>query len=144
MTTKHVKKSKTWNVALWILQVLVGGMFLAVGLMKTFTPIEELAKTVPLAGDLPALIRFIGISELLGAIGLLLPGILRIRPRLTILAASGLAIVMVLAFLYHLVRSEFSAIGTVVVLGALATLIAWGRLHKAPIHSRMAHARQQH
>lgn len=140
MTTKHVKRSKTWHVALWILQVLVGGMFLAVGLMKTLTPLAELAKAMPLASEMPGLLRFIGISEVAGGLGLLLPAALRIRPRLTIFAAGALTVVMVLAVIYHLSRGEFSAIGTGMVLGILAALIAWGRLYKAPIAPRIERA----
>lgn len=136
MTAKNVKRSTAWHVSLWVVQVLLAGMFLMVGYMKTFTPIEELSKTVGLAAELPLLIRFIGISELAAGVGLLLPAALRIKPRLTALAAAGLALVMLLAFLFHLTRGEYSALGTTVVLGALAGLVAWGREYKAPIEGR--------
>ena len=82
MTTKLVTRSKAWHISLWILQILLAGMFLMVGYMKTFTPIDELSKTVAIAGELPALIRFIGISELAAGLGLLLPAGLRILPLL--------------------------------------------------------------
>lgn len=136
MTTKHVKRSKAWHISLWIVQILLAGMFLMVGFMKTATPIGELSKTVPLAAEMPWLIRFIGISELAAGLGLLLPAALRILPRLTVLAAAALSLVMVLALLFHVMRGEYSAIGTNILLGALAGLVAWGRLHKAPIESR--------
>lgn len=136
MTTKHVRKSKTWHVGLWVVQVLIAGMFLAVGLMKTLTPIEALSKTIPLAGDMPVLTRFIGISEFAGGLGLLLPAALRIRPQLTVTAAALLTIVMVLAVLYHIVRGEYAAIGTGMVLGIFTALIAWGRVYKAPITAK--------
>ncbi len=136
MITKHVKRSKAWHVSLWIAQILLAGMFLMVGYMKTFTPIAELKQLVPLAGDMPALIRFIGFSELAAGVGLLLPAALRIRPQLTVLAAAGLALIMVLASIFHLSRGEYSAIGTTVVLGLLAGVVAWGRTRKAPILSR--------
>lgn len=130
MTTKLVTRSKAWHISLWTLQILLAGMFLMVGYMKTFTPVDELSKTVAIAGELPALIRFIGISELAAGLGLLLPAALRIRPQLTVWAAAGLALVMALALLFHLMRAEYSAIGTNIVLGALAGLVAWGRLYK--------------
>jgi putative oxidoreductase len=133
MTTKLVTRSKAWHISLWILQILLAGMFLMVGYMKAFTPIDELSKTVALAAEVPALIRFIGISELAAGLGLLLPAALRIRPTLTVWAAAGLALVMALALLFHLMRGEYSAIGTNIVLGMLAGLVAWGRLYKAPI-----------
>ena len=135
MTTKLVTRSKVWHISLWTLQIMLAGMFLMVGYMKTFTPIDELSKTAAIAAEMPALIRFIGISELTAGLGLLLPAALRIRPQLTVWAAAGLALVMVLALLFHLVRGEYSAIGTNIVLGALAGLVAWGRLYKAPIAS---------
>lgn len=136
MTTTHVKRSKAWNISLWIVQILLAGMFLMVGFMKTATPIDELSKTVAIASEMPFLIRFIGVSELAAGLGLLLPAALRILPKLTILAAAALAFVMVLALLFHLMRGEYSAIGTNIVLGLLAGLVAWGRFYKAPIASR--------
>lgn len=107
-----------------------------VGYMKTFTPIAELTKIMPLAGDMPVLLRFIGISELAAGLGLLLPAALRIEPRLTVLAAAGVALIMVLATIFHLSRGEYSAIGTTGVLGLLAGIVVWGRTRKAPILAR--------
>jgi len=138
MTTKTVKRSKTWHIGLWIVQILVAGMFLMAGYMKTFTPIGELSQNAPMAAEMPFLIRFIGISELAAGLGLLLPAALRIRPQLTVIAAAGLVLIMVLAMFFHLVRGEYPAIGTNLVLGTFAGLVAWGRLYKAPIASRRA------
>lgn len=136
MTTKHVQGSKAWHVSLWIGQILLAGMFLAAGFMKTVMPLEELSKIIPMAAEMPLLTRFIGISELAGGLGLLLPAALRILPRLTVLAAAALALVMVFAMLFHIARGEYTAIGTNIVLGLLAAFIAWGRLYKAPIATR--------
>ena len=135
MNTKITKRSKAWHVALWIVQVLLAGVFLMAGWMKTFVPLPELAETIPMAAELPTLTRFIGVSELAGGLGLLLPASLRIFPRLTIAAAYALGIVMVLALFFHIFRGEYSAIGTNVVLGLMAFVIAWGRTSKAPINS---------
>jgi hypothetical protein len=82
------------------------------------------------------LVRFIGISELMGAIGILLPAALRIRPRLTPLAAAGLALVMALAILFHLARGEAQVIAVPLVLGALSAFVAWSRFRKAPVQGR--------
>jgi putative oxidoreductase len=136
MTTKNEKRSKVWNVSLWVAQILLAGMFLMVGVMKTFTPIEELAKMVPLAGEMPGFTRFIGVSELAGAIGLILPAAFRIRPQLTTIAAGALSFVMVLAMIYHILKGEYAAIGTNIVLGILGGFIVFGRLNKAPIAER--------
>ena len=128
------KNNKTINIALWVAQVLLGAMFVMAGAMKSFQPLEALAASLPWVESTPlALVRFIGISELLGGLGLLLPSILRIKPHLTSWAAIGLAIVMVLAAIFHGSRGEFSAIGMNVVLMAIAGFIAWGRTKKAPI-----------
>ena len=81
-------------------------------------------------------VRFIGVVEVLGALGLILPAATRIQPKLTPLAALGLFTVMVLAMITHITRGEFGAIGVNVVLGGLAAFIAWGRLSKAPVQPR--------
>ena len=109
-------------------------MFLMAGFMKSTTPIDQLAVDVPWAKDVPEwLVRFIGISEFLGAVGLLPPSILRIKPKLTPMAAVGLVTVMVLAIIFHISRSEFPAIGFNLGLGAIAAFIARGRFTKVPI-----------
>jgi len=106
MTTKHVKRPKTWHVILWVAQVLLAGMFLMAGFMKAAIPIAELSRIIPMASEMPGLTRFIGVSEIAGGLGLLLPAALRILPQLTVLAAAELAVVMVLAIGFHLARGE--------------------------------------
>ncbi|HEU5148532.1 MAG TPA: DoxX family protein [Chryseosolibacter sp.] len=135
-TTTQLKRSSLLHITLWIVQVLLAAMFLAVGLMKTATPIEELAQTMPLAGDMPILTRFIGVVEILGGLGLILPAALRIIPKITAWAAAGLALIMIFALIFHLSRGEMSAIGTNMVLGTLAGFVAWGRATKAQILAR--------
>ena len=126
--------SKALNIILWIAQVLLAGMFIMSGFMKVAQPIEELSKMLPWASQVPAgLVRFIGISELLGGIGLILPALLRIKPILTAWAAVGLATVMIFAAIFHASRGEFSAIGMNIILALIAAFIAWGRFKKAPI-----------
>jgi putative oxidoreductase len=134
--TSHAKQARTWNIILWLAQGTLAVMFLGVGLMKAGTPIDELSKIIPLAGEMPVLIRAIGLIEILGGLGLLLPAGLRIKPQLTILAAIGIAAIMILAMFVHIFRGETSAIGTNIVLGLLAVFIAWGRSGKAPIAAR--------
>lgn len=130
-TTQNAKRQ---NNILWTLQVLLAALFLMAGSMKLFQPISELAKMLPWATEFPAvMVRFIGLSELLGAIGLLLPSIFRIQPILTPIAAIGLSIVQLLAMGFHLSRGESSMIGANIVFISLAVLIAWGRLKVAPI-----------
>ena len=86
-----IKNNKTLNIALWVAQALLAAMFLMAGAMKSTQPIEELGKSMTWVNDFSAgMVRFIGISELLGGIGLLLPALLRIKPFFTPLAALGL------------------------------------------------------
>jgi putative oxidoreductase len=125
------------NVLLWIVQLLLAAAFGMAGVMKLTSPIDELAAAMVWPGDIPAaLVRFIGATELLGAIGLVLPSVTRIKPVLTPLAACGLAIIMLLAAIFHVVRGEFSALLINGALGGLAVLVAWGRFRRAPISAR--------
>lgn len=129
-------ENKGLNIALWVAQGLLAAMFLMAGFMKTTTPIAELGASMPWVNELPNLVRFIGISELLAGIGLLLPSILRIQPKLTPLAALGIVAIMVLAAIFHATRGEYSAIGMNVVFGAIAGFVAWGRTNKVPISAK--------
>ena len=131
-----IPQSKRWNILLWTAQVILGGMFLMAGIMKMTTPIEELALKAAWAQDLPLLVRFIGVSEFAGALGLLLPSLLRIKPMLTPIAALGLVVVMILAGIFHLVRGEYPAIGFTIMLGVIAAFVAYGRTKKVPIAAR--------
>ena len=123
-------------IALWSVQVLLAALFLMTGGMKLFLSPEQLAAK---GGRLPipmALVRFIGVSELLGAIGLILPSLLRIQPRLTVYAAWGLVIVMILATSFHISRGEFGEAPVTFLLGLLAAFVAVGRNTWRPIVSR--------
>jgi putative oxidoreductase len=129
--------SRALHIALWVAQVLLGGMFLFAGILKSTQPMAELAKTMPwTVGVGMPMTRFIGVSELAGGLGLILPALTRIRPGLTALAGAGLALVMVLAAGLHVSRGELQALPINFVLGGLAAFIAWGRFRKAPISPR--------
>jgi len=133
MTTQS---NKGMNISLWIAQVILAAMFLMSGFMKLTQSIEQLSQMLPWAKDLPLLTRFIGFAEVLGALGLLLPSLLRIKPNLTVGAAIGLALVMVSAIAFHIMRGEFSHIGFPVVLLIVAVFVAWGRSRKAVIQAK--------
>jgi len=81
-------------------------------------------------------VRFIGVVEVLGALGVVVPAATRIKPSLTPLAALGLTTVMVLASLTHLARGEVQMLPITIVLATLAAFVAWGRFRKAPIAPR--------
>lgn len=131
------KNNKAIHISLWIAQGLLAIMFLMAGVMKISQPIETLAQSLPWVNSTPTgLVRFIGLSEFLGGLGIILPSILRIKPFLTIWAAIGLALVMLLAAIFHGVRGEFSAIGMNFVLFLLAIFVAWGRHKKSIITAK--------
>jgi hypothetical protein len=124
------------HVALWIAQGLLALVFGFAGSMKLLTPIDELAKNAAWIKDAAWLIRFIGVSEVAGALGMLLPALSRIRPRLTSLASVGLLTIMVLATGFHLMRGEARFTPVTIALGALAGFVAWGRFRRAAIPPR--------
>jgi uncharacterized membrane protein len=116
------------NVVLWILQIVLAAMFLMAGVGKATQPKEKLVPRLPWAEDYSAsTVRFIGIAELLGAIGLVVPAVTGILPVLTPAAATGLAVLMALAMNTHRRRREPGAIAFTAVLFAVAVVIAWGR-----------------
>lgn len=125
------------KIVLWILQGLLALMFMGAGFMKLTSPIADLATQLPWANQIPeAFIRFIGASELLGGIGIILPSLLRIKPLLTPLAALGLVAIMVFALVFHISREEYSAVGINAVMATLALVVAWGRYKKIPIQAK--------
>ncbi len=125
------------RIALWSAQIALAIVFVLAGGMKVSASSAELAKMAP---SFPlALLRFIGIAELAGSIGIILPALTRIAPVLTPLASSGFVIVMASAGVLHLVRGQFGELAIVVVIGALAYFVAWGRFKRAPIARRERH-----
>ena len=125
------------NIGIWVVQVLLAVFFILFGFMKTFLPIDGLSDQMPFVLDVPeALVRFIGIAEIAGGLGLILPSITRVLPWLTIAAAGGLGIDMVLATIFHISRSEFPNIITTIVILALLAVVAYGRWKKVPVEAR--------
>jgi uncharacterized membrane protein len=123
------------NIALWIVQGLLAALFLFAGGMKLVMPIEEMLKQMPVA--LPGwFVQLTGIFEVLGAIGLILPWLLRKRPGLTPLAAAGLVIVMIGATAYNLAAGDIASALMTVVIGILAAFLAYGRWRLTPPSSR--------
>ena len=116
------------NIALWIAQGLLAAMFLMAGTMKTFQT-EKVRPTMTWTqGRSDTFVRFVGISELLGALGLILPLVTGILPWLTVLAAIGLALIQLLAiFTEHLPKKEFNIIPVNVVLLGLSIFVIFGR-----------------
>jgi len=124
------------NIMLWVLQVLLAVAFFAHGWLFLSPPPEMLDQMNALIP--PAFRIFIGVAEVLAAIGLTLPGITRIVPALVPAAAAGLMIVMVSATILHTTRGEFSSAITTAVLFALVTFVAYMRWKVRPILPRTA------
>jgi len=124
------------NIALWVLQVLLALAFLAHGLLFLNPPPDIAAM---MNASLPRWFQlFLGVAEILAAIGLTLPGVTRVMPWLVTWAAVGIMIVMVSATVYHVMRSEYSSAGITLVLLAMATYVAYMRHRVVPIGVRRA------
>lgn len=121
------------NITLWVLQVLVGVFFVVSGYGKAFNSWEELQRIPWIDGVTHGLMIFIGWSEMLGGIGVILPAAVKVKPILTPLAATGLALIMILATGFHVMRGEYDLMVVTLVLAAMAAFIAYGRFVMKPI-----------
>lgn len=122
------------NIVLWVLQVLLALAFLAHGLMFLFPPeaiVQQMNASLPRWFQL-----FLGVAEVLAAIGLTLPGLTRIKPWLVPCAALGIMVVLISATVYHLVRNEISSAIVTLVMFVLATAVAYLRWRVLPIRER--------
>ena len=122
------------NRLLWVLQVFLALAFLAHGLLLLFPPaaiVDQMNAALPRWFQV-----FVGVAEVLAAVGLTIPGLTRIQPWLVPAAAGGVMIVMVSATVFHVARGEMSSAVTTVVLLAMATFVAYMRVRTAPIRSR--------
>lgn len=128
------RPSRALNIGLWILQVLLAAVYVWHGLLMVAPP-PELVELINAQFGV-GLRMFIGVAELLAAAGLILPGLTRILPFLTALAAAGLMIVMGSATVLHLVRGETSSAISAAVLFGLVTFVAYMRWKVVPIAAR--------
>jgi putative oxidoreductase len=130
------KKPKGLNIALWVAQALISLALVWGAYAKLLQPIEETAKMLPWALENQGLLKFTGIVDLLGGLGIVLPAALRIQPRLTVFAAYGIIVLMVLGSIFHVSRGEAPLIGMNIFILLIAVFIAWGRIKKAPIKAK--------
>jgi uncharacterized membrane protein len=130
------QSSKAMHIILWIAQLILAA-FLLIGAVMKFMPIEKIAPLIPWTGELqPVIVRLLGCIDLLGAIGLIIPALLRIKPQLTKWSAIGIIALMVSAITFHILRGEASVIGFNILIVVIAIFIAWGREKKAPIEGK--------
>ncbi|MEO8334865.1 MAG: DoxX family protein [bacterium] len=125
--------SKKLNASLWTAQTLLALLFLFAGVMKFVMPAAEMAKASPLP---VAFIQFIGVCEVLGALGLILPGLTRIRTELTWLAAAGLVIIMIGAVVVTVATGPVATSALPFVTGVVSVFVAYGRRRLSPFSNR--------
>jgi uncharacterized membrane protein YphA (DoxX/SURF4 family) len=122
------------NIALWVVQILLAVAFAGAGFMKVSQPLENLSKRMGWVNSVGERgVRTIGILEILGAIGLILPVAFRVLPWLTPIAAIGLVLTMIGAAILHIRRNEISSVAPTIVLLLLAAFIVWGRFAMGPL-----------
>ena len=124
------------NIVLWILQYLLGIYFIFTGVIHFIVPPGLPQQMAWMYELLPSLHYLSGAAEILGGLGLILPGLIRIQSRLTYLAALGLVLVMLGAAVWHVSRGEFQNIIMNLVLAGLAGFIAYGRWRLSPLKDR--------
>ena len=121
------------NIILWIIQVLLALLFLFGGVTKLIMPVEEMVKQTAMPGPF---LRFIGVAEVLGGLGLILPGLFRIKTWLTPLAAIGLMIIVIGATVVTLKMGGGAMALMPLVTAILCAFVAYGRWRMSPLRGR--------
>ena len=122
--------AKTMHVTLWVLQSLLAALFLFAGIMKLVMPAQALEQQAHMSA---AFLKFIGVCETLGALGLILPGIFRTRQQLTPLAAAGLTLIMIGAVIVTIMQGGGATAAIPAVVGLLCATVAYGRSQRWPL-----------
>ena len=122
--------TKRASALLWTVQAVLAALFLYAGGYKLALPLAALAKLSPLPAPF---LKFVGVCEVTGAIGLVLPGLLKIRTGLTPLAAAGLVVIMVGATVVTVATQGVAPAVLPFVVGILAATVAYGRWQRAPL-----------
>jgi uncharacterized membrane protein YphA (DoxX/SURF4 family) len=124
-----LQRGLNMNITLWIAQGVLAAVFLFSGGMKFVMSIEDMTQQMPMPGWF---LRFIGVCEALGALGVILPWLTRIRPGLTPLAAAGLVIIMIGATVTTWTTGSMATALIPLVVGVLAAFVAYGRWRQTP------------
>ena len=129
--------SKGLNISLWVVQVLLSLTLVGTGIWKLAAPIPELAAKMPWMGQVsPSFLYLTAVFDILGGLGVLLPSLTRIKPRLAVLGALGCVALMAAAIVFHVSRGEAAKTPFNFLLVALSLFVAWGRRSKVPISPR--------
>jgi hypothetical protein len=125
---KDQPRSKSITITLWIAQIILSACFILGAAMKLFLPIEKLSAMWPWTGEIPVLlVRGTGLLDLLAGIGIILPALFKIHPKIVPLTAIGTIILMFSASVFHICRGEASDIGINIFIAVLAAFVFWGR-----------------
>ncbi len=135
--TQQPKKTNWLSIGLWTAQILLGVGYAMFGALKLFTPIADLSQMMLFVANSPEwLPRFIGLVEIAGALGMILPAALKILPWLTPLAAAGFSAIQIIAIVVHANLGETaSTLPINLVLLTLSLFVLWGRWKKLPIQA---------
>lgn len=131
---RQKRKERNRNLSFWMAQTILSGIFFLSGVLKLFLSVETLAQSDPWIYQAPVpFVRFIGLVELTAGVGLMLPSLLRQRTIWSMRAGFSILLLLLLALSFHIIREEWGAIPTVVVLAAIDMYLLWGRIKIAPI-----------
>lgn len=131
MSSERATSSTSLSIAVWSTQGLLSLTFTGTAFWKVLTPIAQLATMIPWAGEVsPVFLYATAFFDLCGGLGILLPTLTRIQPRLTVFAALGCAALQVCATVFHLSRGEVRNTPFNVFLFALSLFVAWGRMER--------------
>jgi uncharacterized membrane protein YphA (DoxX/SURF4 family) len=119
--------SKTLNLVLWITQFLLTATFLWAAYMKLFQSPDKLAAMWPWTANNQMLVKLTGVIDLLAGIGVVLPTLVRVQPKLAVFTAYGIIALMITSSIFHVTRGETSQIGFNIFVMALSVFVAWGR-----------------
>lgn len=131
-TLVPVQPRRLLGTFLWLAQGVLAFFLIWGAYMKLGMPLDEAVKMAPWVAEHPGLAKFTGVVDLLGGLGIVLPALLRIQPRLSVLAAVGIIALQVLAMGFHLMRGEAMVLPMNLVLLALAAFVLWGRTRAVP------------
>lgn len=124
------------NILLWVVQIVVALFFGLTGVAKLGMPVEKLADMWAWPGQYPTMVRITGLIDLAGGLGVILPSLTRIAPKLTIWAATGCVLLQLCAVGFHVSRGEAFVTPINFIALSLAAFIAWGRSSRVPIAPR--------
>ncbi|MDR6192972.1 DoxX family protein [Siphonobacter sp. SORGH_AS_0500] len=125
------KQSKLLKMSLWMVQILLAVTLIWAATTKWVQPINQLATMWPWTGDVsPEFVKLTACIDLLGGLGLIVPGLFQTKPQLIAFTAAGVVALMISAIVFHVTRGETSSVGFNAVFALLALFVAWGRYLK--------------